>query len=119
VVLFLFGLTHGGIDIGALAPTTLIVLGAAWVGKPLGILAAAIGTGLALGLRLPAGLTLRDLLFLSVILGMSFSAPALMLDPALPGGAVREAARLGFAVSLLAGPFALLVAMALGRQKTP
>lgn len=110
VVLFLFGLTHGGIDAQAFAPTTVIVLGALWIGKPLGMLAATIGTGLALRLRLPEGLTLRDFLLVALIMGMGFTVPALMLDPALPGGAVREAARMGLALSLLAGPLAILAA---------
>jgi Na+:H+ antiporter, NhaA family len=110
VVLFLFGLTHGGIDALALAPTTFIVLGAMWIGKPLGCIAATVGVGLALGLRLPPGLSLRDLLLIALILGMGFTMPALMLDPALPGGAVREAARMGLALSLFAGPLAILAA---------
>jgi Na+:H+ antiporter, NhaA family len=110
VVLFLFGLTHGAIDLLALAPTTFIVLGALWIGKPLGCVAATVGAGLALSLRLPPGLSLRDLLLIALILGIGFTLPALMLDPALPGGAVREAARVGLALSLLAGPLAVLAA---------
>ncbi len=109
VVLFLFGLSHGGIDAQAFAPTTVITLGSLWIGKPIGILAATVGAGLALGLRLPQGLTLRDLVLVALIMGMSFTVPALMLDPALPGGAVREAARMGLALSLLAGPIAILI----------
>ncbi|MEY4696423.1 MAG: hypothetical protein RIT14_851, partial [Pseudomonadota bacterium] len=35
VVLFLFGLTRGGVDLGAFAPPTLTVLAAMWLGKPL------------------------------------------------------------------------------------
>jgi Na+:H+ antiporter, NhaA family len=110
VVLFLFGLTHGAVDLLALAPTTFIVLGALWVGKPLGCVAATVGVGLALDLRLPPGLSLRDLLLIALILGIGFTVPALMLDPALPGGAVREAARMGLALSLIAGPLAVLAA---------
>jgi Na+:H+ antiporter, NhaA family len=110
LVLFLFGLTHGGIDALAMAPTTFIVLGALWIGKPLGCIAATVAVGLAFGLRLPPGLSLRDLLLIALILGMGFTVPALMLDPALPGGAVREAARMGLAFSLVAGPIAILAA---------
>jgi Na+:H+ antiporter, NhaA family len=109
VVLFLFGLTHGAVDLLALAPTTLIVLGALWIGKPLGCIAATVGVGIAFGQRMPPGLSLRDLLLIALILGIGFTVPALMLDPALPGGAVREAARMGLAFSLFAGPIAILV----------
>lgn len=109
-VLFVFGLTHGGIDVLAIAPTTFIVLGSMWLGKLAGLLVATIAAGLILGLRLPHGLTLRELILISVIMGIGFTVPALTLDPGLPGGAVREAARAGLALSLLAAPVALLLA---------
>ena len=112
-VLFLFGLTHGGIDVLAIGPTSFIMLGALWLGKFLGILAATIAAGLFFRLRLPPGLTLRDLILIAVIMGISLTVPALMLDPALPGGAVREAARAGLALSLLAAPLAILLARTL------
>ena len=108
-VLFMFGLTHGGIDLLAIGPTTVIMLGALWLGKLFGILAATIAAGLFFGLRLPPGLSLRDLILIAVIMGIGFTVPTLMLDPALPGGAVREAARAGLALSLLAAPLAILL----------
>ena len=43
------------------------------------------------------------------ILSMGFTVPVIALDSALPGGAMQEAARLGLAVSLFAGPLALLL----------
>lgn len=111
VVLFFFGLTRGGIDLGAFAPTTLVLLAALWIGKPMGLI---MGLLLALGLfrlRLPDGLRLREIALVAVITGMGFTVPALSLESALPGGGMAEAARLGLALSLLAGPLAL----ALGR----
>jgi NhaA family Na+:H+ antiporter len=57
LILFIFGLTRGGIDLAALAPPTFMVLAAYWVGKPLGFLAA---TALALrfgGAKLPQDCT--------------------------------------------------------------
>jgi Na+:H+ antiporter, NhaA family len=109
-VLFVFGITHGGIELAAVGPTTFVMLGSLWLGKLLGILAATIAAGLIFGLRLPSGLTLRDLILIASIMGIGFTVPALTLDPALPGGAVREAARAGLALSLLAGPLTLLLA---------
>jgi NhaA family Na+:H+ antiporter len=76
-----------------------------------------IGLGLAAGLdlRLPPGTSLRDVLRVAVILAMGFTVPVLSLETALPGGAMQEAARLGLALSLLAGPIALF----LGRDPQP
>ena len=112
VVLFLFGLTRGGIDLQAFAPTTVTTLAALWLGRPLGMLVIGLGLAAALGLRLPQGITLRDVLRIAVIMGMGFTIPVLSLETALPGGAMQEAARLGLALSLLAGPLALLLARA-------
>jgi NhaA family Na+:H+ antiporter len=108
-VLFLFGLTRGGIDLLAFAPTTIVTLLALWLGRPLGMLVIGLGLAAALGLRLPPGLTLRDVLKIAAIMAMGFTLPVLALDTALPGGAMQEAARLGLALSLLAGPATLLL----------
>ena len=106
VVLVLFGLTRGGIDILAAGPTTGTVLAALWIGKPLGFLAGCLVTAwLGLG-RMPLGIDLRDLGLISLLLGMGFTVPVLGLAASLPGGEMAEAARLGLALSLLAGPAA-------------
>lgn len=109
VVLFLFGLTRGGVDLFAFAPTTLTTLAALWLGRPLGMIVIGLGLAAVLGLRLPHGITLRDILAVIMIMAMGFTVPVLGLDSTLPGGAMQEAARLGLAISLLAGPVALLL----------
>jgi NhaA family Na+:H+ antiporter len=106
-VLFLFGLTRGGVDFSAFAPTTGTVLAALWLGKPLGLLAGALIAGVLTGRLLPGGLRLSDLLLIALLSGAGFTVPVLALDSALPGGIMAEAARLGLALSLLAGPAAL------------
>ena len=108
-ILFLFGLTRGGIDLMAFAPTTVTTLAALWLGRPLGMLVLGLGLAAVLGLRLPPGISLRDILRIAVIMAMGFTIPVLSLQSALPGGAMQEAARLGLALSLLAGPIALLL----------
>ena len=109
VILFLFGLTRGGIDLSAFAPTTLTALAALWLGRPLGMVVLGLGLAASLGRRLPPGITLRDILRVTSIMAMGFTVPVLSLDMALPGGAMQEAARLGLALSLLAGPLTLLL----------
>ena len=107
--LFLLGLMFGGIDIAAFAPTTLVVLCAMWLGKPIGLVATWILFERLAGMHLPHGLVRRDLYLIALIMGIGFSVPVLTLDQALPGGAMQEAARMGFALSLLAAPAALLL----------
>ncbi len=107
IILFLFGLTQGGIDLSAFAPTTVTTLAALWLGRPVGMLVGGLGLIAILRLKLPPGVSLRDILRIALIMAMGFTVPVLTLDSALPGGAVLEAARLGLAISLLAGVVAL------------
>ncbi len=118
VILFLFGLTRGGVDLSAFAPTTVTTLAALWLGRPLGMLLIGLGLAIVLGLRLPPGISLHDIVKVAVIMGMGFTVPVLSLETALPGGAMQEAARLGLALSLLAGPLALLLWRASARRTT-
>lgn len=109
VVLFLFGLTRGGIDLGAFSPTTLTLLAAMWIGKPLGLVLGIVLAMKAFGVALPAGLRRREIGLIALIAGMGFTLPALSIESALPGGAMAEAARLGLALSLAAGPLAIVL----------
>ncbi|GLS85148.1 Na(+)/H(+) antiporter NhaA [Cypionkella aquatica] len=110
LVLFLFGLTRGGIDFAAFAPTTLTTLAAFWIGKPLGFLVGCMLAARITRRTLPQGIRLRELLLIAALLGLGFTVPVLALETALPGGGMAEAARMGLALSLLAGAFALLLA---------
>ncbi|MCB6177061.1 Na+/H+ antiporter NhaA [Rhodobacter sp. Har01] len=113
VVLFLFGLVRGGVDLLAFSPTTLVTLASLWIGRPLGMVAGALALALAFGLRLPPGVRLADLAVITVILGCGFTVPAIAIDASLPGGLMQEAARMGLAFSLLAGPLALVLSRSL------
>ena len=117
LTLFLFGLTRGGVELSAFAPTTLTTLFSLWLGRPLGMILLGLGAAALLGLRLPPGISLRNVLTIAAILGMGFTVPVLALDSALPGGAMQEAARLGLALSLLAGAASIL-AFRIGTART-
>jgi NhaA family Na+:H+ antiporter len=60
---------------------------------------------------------LSDLVLIAIIAGTGFTVPVLAADLALPGGELAEAARLGLALSLAAGPAALLVSRLTGRHR--
>lgn len=108
VVLFLFGLTCGGIDLAAFAPTTVVTLAALWIGKPLGVLAGTLAAWRLLRLPLPAGIGLAGMARIAGLSSLAFTLPALAIGSAIPGGAMAEAARLGLALGLLAIPVLLL-----------
>jgi NhaA family Na+:H+ antiporter len=83
------------------------------------MVAIGLGTAALLGLRLPHGVSLRDILLVALIMGIGFTVPVLSLDTALPGGAMQEAARLGLALSLFAGPLALALRRAAPLRTSP
>lgn len=114
-ILFLFGLTRGGVDFAAFDPSTGSVLAALWLGKPLGVIAGALVAGAITGRLLPRGLRLSDIILIAVICGCGFTVPVLSVGIALPGGEVAEAARLGAALSLCAGPVAILLSRLIRR----
>jgi NhaA family Na+:H+ antiporter len=111
VILFLFGLTHGALDLAAFGPTTWIMLGALWLGKPLGVVVAAAGLK-AMGQPLPNRLNFKEISYIAGLMAIGFTLPLVALETALPGGAMQEAARLGLGLSLLAGPALVLLARA-------
>ncbi len=114
-VLFLFGLMRGGVDFSHFAPTTGAVLAALWLGKPLGLLSGALLAAAASGRPLPPTTRLSDLVLIDILCGCGFTVPILAVGNALPGGEMAEAARLGLALSLAAGPLAWLVAKLIRR----
>lgn len=116
-VLFLFGLTHGAVDLAAWAPTTVVTLGALWIAKPFGMLLGGLVIARALGFRLPPGMGKRDFAVITLLCGIGFTVPLQSIGTALPGGAMTEAARLGLAITLLAGPLALLAGPILRRRR--
>jgi Na+:H+ antiporter, NhaA family len=110
VVMFTFGLTFGAIDLSAFGIFTVVMLAALWVGKPAGLFATAFilqrfGTTGPL-----MNITRRDLICIAPLLALAFTGPALGLPWTLPQGIASEAARLGLALSLLAGPLCLILA---------
>lgn len=103
-IILAFGYLRGGLDLAGFAPTTLVTLGALWLGKPLGLLAGVGVAVLVLRQPFPRGLLVGDMVWIAGLSAMGFSLPLLAIDSALPGGMMAEAARLGVGLSLLAGP---------------
>lgn len=116
-ILGAFGLTHGGIDLAAWTATSGILLGALWIGKPLGIVIGALIIAPRMGYRLPQSMRRRQVVLIAGIAGVGFTMPALSLGASLPGGAMQEAARLGLGISLLAGAATLALARRIGQKR--
>jgi Na+:H+ antiporter, NhaA family len=104
-----FGLTFGAVDLAAFGLPTIVMLAALWVGKPIGLFLTALLLQ-RLGTSGPLmSLTRRDLICITPLIALAFTGPALGLPWTLPQGIIAEAARLGLALSLLAGPLCLIL----------
>lgn len=99
----LFGLTHGGVDLGGLGPATWAAVAALMIGKAGGFVLAALAWPGLRGVLAARGIGPRQLVAVALLAAPALAGPALMIDDALPGGAVAEAARAGLGLSLAAG----------------
>lgn len=117
-VLFLFGLTHGGVPLSAADPETAAVALALAIGRPLGFV---LGPWLALrlfGRGLPAGMSRADLLTVGFAAAAGFTVPLFAVGATLPDGALQDGARLGLVASLIFATVATRVMGALsGRSQ--
>jgi Na+:H+ antiporter, NhaA family len=116
-IMALFGLTHGGIDREAWTATSGILLGALWIGKPLGILIGALVVAPRLGYRLQQSIRRRQMVLIAGLAGIGFTLPALSLERSLPGGSMQEAARLALGLSILAGVGTWMLARRIGIKR--
>ena len=94
VVLFLFGVVNAGVILRGVDTGTWAVMAAALIGRPLGILGGA-ALGLALGLRLPAGLGWRELIVIALATSSGFTFALFAATSLLPPGAVLTQIKLG------------------------
>jgi Na+:H+ antiporter, NhaA family len=91
VTMFAFGLTFAAIDMSAFGVLTLVMLAALWIGKPAGLLAAALVLR-RLGTSGPLmNITPRDLATIAPLLALAFTGPDPGLTWTLSPGIAAEA----------------------------
>ena len=112
IILFFFGLSNAGVVFGNAGAGTWFVLTSIVIGKPVGILAAtAIAAGA--GLRLPKGVSWRDVTVVGVIAGIGFTVALFFATAAFPYGRLLDETKLGALLSGVAFLFALAAAKVL------
>jgi NhaA family Na+:H+ antiporter len=112
IMLFFFGFSNAGVTFGNAGAGTWLVLGAILCGKPVGILAATFLSTLA-GLRLPKGVTHRDLIVVGITAGIGFTVALFFATAAFPYGRLLEETKLGALLSCSAGLMAFIAARVL------
>jgi NhaA family Na+:H+ antiporter len=108
ILLFFFGLLNAGVELNAIgAPTALVFFGLL-VGKPVGIFLFGLLAARLLGLGLPRGMTLRDLVAVGCVAGIGFTVSLFVASVAFEAGPVQDAAKMGALFSLASGAVAIL-----------
>jgi NhaA family Na+:H+ antiporter len=120
VALFFFGLVNAGVAFGYIELGTIGLAIATVIGKPLGILAA-VGVGVAAGLRLPQEVGWRELSVVGLATAIGFSVGLFFAAALFPGGQLRAETQMGVLLTLLGAPLAILAAklLAVGRFTSP
>jgi NhaA family Na+:H+ antiporter len=117
VILGIFGLVNAGVVVTAAGGLTAVVAGSLILGKPVGIFVTGLLSMRLLGLQMPSGMTLRELLLVGFMAGVGFTVAIFVATAAFPPGAERDAARLGAMLSIIAAVLAYAVKRVLGVRR--
>ncbi|MCB1338126.1 MAG: Na+/H+ antiporter NhaA [Maritimibacter sp.] len=109
VVLFLFGLANAGVEFSAISAPTWLVLAGLLIGKPVGIFLFGWIAAKPLGLGLPAGMRVADLVVVGVVAAIGFTVALFVASVAFHPGPVQDAAKMGALFSFAAAGLAIIV----------
>jgi len=117
VILGFFGLLNAGVALSAFSAVTGLVLVALLAGKPAGIALSALVGRRFLGLHLPRGVGIRELLVLGCAAGIGFTVAFFVATVAFAPGPLQDAAKMGALASCLAALVAVVAAKLLGVRR--
>lgn len=117
IVLFFFGLLNAGVEFSAIAEPTWLVLFGLIIGKPLGIFLFGWAAVRLLGLGLPQGMRLGDLVVVGCVAAIGFTVALFVASVAFPLGPVQDAAKMGALMSFGAALIALIAGRVFAVEK--
>ncbi len=112
IILGLFGFANAGVAFTAVGAGTALVFFGLLVGKPLGIVLFTKAGELA-GLKLPKGMSTRDLIVVGFAAGIGFTVALFVSVVAFKGHPLLDSVKMGALFSFIVAPITLLVARAL------
>ena len=95
---------------------TWVILASLILGKVVGITGCSYAAS-CFGFPLPDGMNVRDLVVTSVVAGLGLTVALFVSGQAFVDEGLQGAAKMGALLSILAGPLAFVVAIALGVKK--
>ena len=109
VILFFFGLANAGVEFSAMGAATWLVLAGLIIGKPVGIALFGWFAARVLGLGLPEGMRISDLVVIGCVAAIGFTVALFVAGVAFPPGPVQDAAKMGALFSFGAAGIAIVV----------
>ena len=119
VVLFFFGLANAGVEFSAIGEATWLVLLGLILGKPLGIALFGWLAAVSLGLGLPQGMRVSDLVVVGCVAAIGFTVALFVAGVAFPPGPVQDAAKMGALCWFGASGLALLAGRLMRVERRP
>ncbi len=108
IVLFFFGLLNAGVEFSSIGDATWLVLAGLIIGKPVGILLFGWVAARPLGLGLPAGMRIIDLVVIGFVAAIGFTVSLFVASVAFDPGPVQDAAKMGALLSFAAAIISLI-----------
>jgi len=117
VVLFFFGLMNAGVEFSAMGDATWFVLAGLLIGKPVGILLMGWIAARPLGLGIPEGMRIIDLVVIGFVAAIGFTVSLFVAAVAFDAGPVQDAAKMGALFSFFAAVISIIAGKVTGVQK--
>jgi len=123
IILFFFGLLNAGVEFSSIGSPTWLVLAGLLIGKPAGVLLFGWIAARPMGLGLPAGMRIIDLLVIGCVAAIGFTVSLFIASVAFDGTVmlgdihVQEAAKMGALFSFAAAIISIVVGKLTNVQK--
>lgn len=117
ITLGLFGLVNAGVAFSAMGAATWLVLAGLLIGKPLGIIIFGWIAARPMGLGIPNGMRVIDLMVIGFVAAIGFTVSLFVASVAFDPGPVQDAAKMGALLSFGAAAIAIIAGRLTGVQK--
>lgn len=119
IILFLFGLCNAGVELSSIGDATWLVLAGLLIGKPVGILIFGWVAARPLGLGIPEGMRIIDLVVIGCVAAIGFTVSLFFASAAFDAGPVQDAAKMGALFSFIAAIISIVAGILLRVEKRP
>jgi NhaA family Na+:H+ antiporter len=117
IILGLFGLLNAGVEFSSMGPATWLVLLGLLIGKPVGIFLFGWLAAKPMGLGIPEGMRLIDLVVVGCVAAIGFTVSLFVASVAFDAGPVQDAAKMGALFSFFAAVISIIVGKMLRVEK--